>query len=885
MFFKNIHKLLTKRIKKPLWIVVFTLCSAAWITSCSIHETPPGSTQFNVSNNDLSCMDSISAISSDYFAGRATEAATNQVWDCSSHALDVFTQKVKGATPGIYRNVELRGFFQRYYIHKVNLTDALMNATGDLKQILVGGTNTQVTAVEITKIQAIFETLRSVSLSLRPYMPIATTGIQNKPWSELSEDEIDAFSAALNRAATQVGQVFESIGDTYTFDQFRQLIDAIQGSLPSGEDAGSRLSINSIRDHLELVQHAKALFVSPELDVIGAKGRWRTLWSTSGALASMLVKARWLMDTDRLNLDKDIHFPDETLTRGRNLRVISTLFNQFTGLMKQSVSRHNNQIILFDELVSILNLVSDSDLPASKASIISMITPRAGQSYSLVSRVVGGNDFSSDGRAAKGLTSGFLDHVNAAFANWYEAQRFLEALYLTIGNSQSNLGGDLLQSTIFQSGPALKLWQEVYTQSSPEWNKTTLLAAKRTEAGIREIRPLYYLSSSSEVSFPVDNPREAYSFHDLSQVNWMQTAATLVVQGYMDYDPKNPPERAESEDSIGISADEFQNFFNDLKPFGIEIKLFDPIDPNSAPSRFRELDVFTYASNGDNYMSVDEAVEYVAFSFSASARAAINHADISARCQADSAADPNHVILVKVKGDAYGEDLIEPNCYRKYFFPNYQTYWNPMTTAQKFYGGISSAERYSYNYLLETAARKYGYSNTIWVDSSDSQSFIAVLQYIEATFSRYDDKRTGFITEEEAKVALPVFTGVLKKIAAAETPPTILSDTEAGWVFNYMLAHGNVPDTAHHKIKAEIGLLWQALKDKFPILGSYEADRLKLLDIMGALSSASTVPASAATPSPSPSAYPSPSASPSASSTPLPLPSFSPLPSPQPSGI
>jgi hypothetical protein len=871
MFFKN--------IRNQIAVAALTLCSVVLITSCSIHETPPGSTQFNVNNNDLSCMDSISAITSDYFAGRATEAATNQVWDCSSHALDVFTQKVKGATPGVYRNVELRGFLQRYYIHKMDLTDALMEATGQLKQILVGGTDIQVTAVEIKKIQAIFETLRSISLSLRPYMPIAATGIQNKLWSELSEDEIDAFSTALNRAATQVGQVFESIGDTYTFDQFRQLIDAIQGSLPPGDDAGNSLSINSIRDHLELVQHAKALFVSPELDVIGAKGRWRTLWSTSGALASMLVKARWLIDVDRLKLDNDIHFPDETLTRGRNLRVINTLFNQFTGLMKQSISRHDKQIILFDELVSMLNLVSDADLPVSKKSIISLFTPRAGQTSSLVTRVVGGNDFSSNGRTAKGLTVGFIDHVDAAFSNWFEAQRFIEALYVTIGNSQSNLGGDLLQSTIFQSGPALKLWQEVYTQSSPEWNKTTLLAAKRTESGIREIRPLYYLAHSTEVSFPVDNPREAYSYHDLSQVNWIQMAANLVVQGYMDYDPKNPPERATSDDSIGISAVEFQNFFDDLKPFGIEIKLFDPDDHNSAPNRFREIDVFTYSSNGDGFMSVDEAVEYVALSFSAFSKASSIHDDISAHCQADSAADPKHPVFVKVKGDSYGEDLIEPNCYRKYFFGNYKTYWDPMATGQEFYGNISSAEKYSYNYLLETAARKYGYSNTVWVDSADSQSFVAVLQYIEATFSRYDVKRSGFITEEEVKVALPVFRGVLQKIAAAETPPTILSDTEAGWVFNYMLAHGNVPDTAHHKIEATIGLLWQAVKDKFPILGSYQADRLKLLDIMGALSSASTVPGSAAGPTPSA----SPAPQPMAAASPVPL--VLPVPGPAPSAL
>jgi len=718
-------------------------------------------------------MDDASQITSNFFAGSATDAQLNSIWDCGSHALDVFMQKVKGATPGVYRAVELRGFFQRYYIHNLDLTDSFLESVGELKQVLVGGTSTQITAAEIKKIQSLIETLRGITLSLRPYMPISMNGIENKAWSDLSEDEIDGFSTALNGAAIQLAQVLESVGATYTFTQFDVLLQAVQSALPPGQDQDDQTAINSFRSHMDLIKHGKAFFVSPELDIVGAKGQWQTLLSTGGTLASMAIKGRWLLDTDRLSRQKDPHFPDETLTRGKNLQDINVIVNQFTTLLKQSIARHPNQVITFDELVSLINLIPDDVLPVSKASIISLIQPRQGQTYSLVSRVVGGTDASADGRAATGFTGKFVDHLTTAFANWYEGQRFLQTLYGRIGSLEDDLGGDLVSATIFQSAPALQLWEDVYSQNSPQWNKTTALAAKRLESAIRGTIPLYYAQLSSEVSFPVDKTRQAYTFHDLAQVNWIQMAANMVIQGYMDFNPKDPSECAQDDDNIGICEAEFQRFFDDLKPFGIEIKLFDPDGHNSAPARFRELDVFTYASNGDGHMSPFEAIEYVAFSFSAFTKAARIHDDISMLCQADQAADPKHDVLVKIKADAYGEDLIRPDCYRKHFFGNYSFYWDPMVTAEKFYGSLSVTNRDSYNHLLEVAARKYGYTDVVWVDSADSQSFVAVLQYVEATFSRYDVKRTGFINESEANVAFPVFKNVLEKIAAAETPPMI----------------------------------------------------------------------------------------------------------------
>jgi hypothetical protein len=143
------------------------------------------------------------------------------------------------------------------------------------------------------------------------------------------------------------------------------------------------------------------------------------------------------------------------------------------------------------------------------------------------------------------------------------------------------------------------------------------------------------------------------------------------------------------------------------------------------------------------------------------------------------------------------------------------------------------------------------------MDSDDTQGFIGTLQYMEAIFSRYDLKRQGYLTPSDADLAFPVIKRVLEEFSA--NSGTTISDSVAKTVFTFMLDKGEVPDTACHKFASEAELvLWMGQR-LLPFMSNFKADRLRVMQIFGALGESSmSTSCSGATPDPSSSPSPSP---------------------------
>jgi hypothetical protein len=843
--------------KTSLKTVAVTLGVTAFIASCTLRQTPPGGQPLNVNEASLSCMDSLSASIDKYLQGHSSDQDVNDIWDCTSKALTTFTQRVRGQVPGQYSADELRGFLEKYYVHKINLTDDLMKSSGIIKTLIVGGKTDQVSLAEIAKIQDAFETLRTVTLSLRPFMPISTTGMQGKVWKDVSESDMNALTTALDAAALQVGTLFDLIGNAYTFDQFVDLLNAIEGAMPVGTDAGLIQSIESIRGRLPLGQAIKAMLISPSKESISTGSDWKAIWSNTARWTSLAVKAAWLLDPDR-NGDPSIVnplFPTETLIQGKNLALINNIFGEFVQLLDSSMLSRpaNQQMIAFSELNALVDMFKDSDLPINKTSIESIFAP-------LIKRLIAGADFGSDGRAAPGFTPGVLQHLTNEFTDWYEGQRVLQELYSRLGNEDNTL------DDLFNSSTAVTFWQEVQSMTPP-WNTASAAAANRLTVLLKDpkILPMFYLNTPYEISFPMDLKRQAFTFHDVSMKNWLQELSIMMIQGYVEYDSgedkSQPPKRSVWQKSPGVNFNEFTTFYNDLQPFGTALKLFDPDDKNSAKNRFRELDTFTNSSNGDGSMNVSEAVTYLSFDFSDFTKAGRIHSDLASRCPSIPG------------GDKYGQALIEPTCYRKVFFQNISQYLSPIVAGANFLNGLQGADKSQYEYLLEVAARKVGYQEYIWMNSDDTQGFVGILQYIESMFGRYDTDRDGTIDWKEADAAFPVVKNALQQYAA--TSGTNLSDGLANVVFTFMLDKGKVPDTVCHPLKTDVELVSWIAERALPFLGHYKANRLRLAQIFGAIGSQNGATSSCG-PAPSPSPYPTPA--PSTVVMPSPTPSSIPSP-------
>jgi hypothetical protein len=832
---------------------LFTVSAAIVLatSACSVHEDPNATSQFNIKSAQLNCLDDTGAEIERFFEGTATDTDVNATWQCATHALQTFTNKVRGAQTGSYSLEELRVFLTKYFVHNITLTPELTARVGELKQALVGGDVDRVTDDEISELEQIFEVFRANSLKLRTFMPVVMNvkgcekdckwaGLGGRLWKDLSRQDINSFSDILKDGVAELANILQANGKPYSFAQASTLIQAIQNALPcTAEYANTQTTLKSFQSHLSLVAQLKTTLInpvysgdstSPDAPQMLTTGKdWGTVLNTTARWASLAVRVVWFTDADRQAK------MGESMSKGAGLTSIGKYFDEVNSILVDVVTRHPKQLISFKEIEQLIGLIPTDILPASAANIDTVIRP-------LIRRFIGGDDLSATGREADGISLPILGHLHDIFYNWFEGQKFIETLYQKIALQNNDAPDQQYErDTLLKSTAAMQLWNDVQQTNSPLWNSNAKPAAARIRQIISVLRPLFD-GNDGEITFPKNSEGLKYSFHDLSELNWMQTLSRAMIRGYVEKDPGEsrigPPVRANVDSAgtnpdpnagKGVSLKEFSTFFADIRPLGLELHIFDPNTNNAAFSRFREGDAFTYVSDGNGYLDLSETSTLFAFAISAFRRADRIHDDIASKC-------PN-----QPTGDIYGKQLIDAVCYRSQFYGNFATYASgPANTAGynghemdglvNYFNNADPEAKAEFEKDFEVAARDNGYQELVPIDSGDTENFVGIMQYMEAIFTRYDVQSNGWLGPSEADVAFPVFKNVLEEMGRTLNPPQNLNDSTAELVFTYMLAKGEVPSTWD--------AIWWWVEKVLPWT-DYKSDRLKLMQIFASLANAS----------------------------------------------
>jgi hypothetical protein len=819
--------------------LALALILSVWVAGCSFRQNPPANSQFDVKTDQLGCMDKAGAELNRFFQGSASMADVDAVWNCGSDALQAFMDKTHGAVPGSYSAEELREFIAKYFVKQVSLTPDLVKQIGFLKQVLVGGAVDRLTVDEIRRIQSILEVFRAQSQTLRTFMPILPTGSQSPwtgisglRWQDITREYLDHFSDILNTAALEIGGALQESGQPYSFSKLDGLIQALIQAIPQSAEFQDTLnSLNSLHANMGMYAQIKSTLLVPDASLLSNGNDWQDVLSTAVRWAGVFVKLSWYTDDARLTVAA------ETLTQGEGLITLGKIFDEVQSILGGVVHRHSSQLITFEEMNQLISVFPATSLPVSAQSLKLTLPP-------LIQRIIGGNDLGVDGRKALGITPGILKKLQDEFYNWYEGQRFLETLYQRIEKQLNDQAGASYQkSTLLKSDAALGLWKEVEQQTNPQWNSITKLAAARIKILLGTLRPLLK-DDDNEITFPKYDEGMPYSLHDLMAKNWMQSLSRLLVRGYAEKDPGEPqlgiPIRSDVDNwgvrsnpltGAGVSLPEFKVFFGDFKPVGVELKFFSPADSNAAADRFREGNVFTYVSDGNNYLDLDEATTLLAFAISAKYKSDRIHSGIAEQCK------------TSVLDSIYGQPLIDMGCYDQNFFGKLGQYWHPGAQVSgpadelvSYYTNLTPDNQVEFNYLLQVSGRTNGYQVGVPMTIDDTEGLVAALQYIEAIFTRFDINDTGFLNPSEAETAFPVFEATLQEMGEAENPPKKLSATDADLVFTYMLAKGELPAGTLDVI------LWY-LEKQIPVIGDFKADRIRILQIFAALAQATNATA------------------------------------------
>ncbi len=481
---------------------------------------------------------------------------------------------------------------------------------------------------------------------------------------------------------------------------------------------------------------------------------------------------------------------------------LKSLGREGFDLLEEVLERYPQMIIPFENLDRLLEqLFSSGKIMISANRPVPVI--HAQQFLRpLIQRVMGGNVFGPQGRAASGLTRAALERLWQSIEHWHQGQRYIEALFLEAGGSAETKG--LLPAELDHYSEVLQFRFSVESTETAGIYKD---AVERLQ-GIYRTEPPLFVESDTIVTVAGSKAGARHSLAELSTMNFYHQLARLFARGWAE-----EAARASARDdfALKVSQEELSRFVEAIRAIGADVKYLDRGDRLLAEKRFREGSLFTFASDGDAFLSVREAAQLVALMISAKRLSNQMHEDIAGQC-AQGPVDPFDYVT------------IEPVCYREVFFANAPLYWKRLPRLLEDFDGLKEPVLGNFKRSLEMGARKSGFSPAL-MNSSDSEGFASLTQYVEVVFARFDKDQSGYLDINEAHAAFPVFQRSLKEVTC-KRGKCLSSTSDLRAVFTYLLGNGFAPSK------------WQFIRWRYNPFGhSIYANRARILKILSELSS------------------------------------------------
>jgi hypothetical protein len=311
------------------------------------------------------------------------------------------------------------------------------------------------------------------------------------------------------------------------------------------------------------------------------------------------------------------------------------------------------------------------------------------------------------------------------------------------------------------------------------------------------------LDARGALKMGIDSQQAPYDLKSLSQLNWQRLFIHLALRGYA-----RDPSRALR--LIGLSEDEFHDFYKDVRYLGEALHFLDPRqgDPSDSPiwaTLFHEANLFTFRGNGDDIISFDEGVEVTAMVFS---NGAINRAlweQIASDVAEKQKADPGHRYIGE--NDVFGIPMLDAVEFRKGYRAHFAEFYTSLPTLLKQHHelveGKDPKKLEDFFATIERAGQTRG-RNRGMIESGDLDQYSMILQYVEAIFAVYDKDRSGGLSADEIKAALPRFRQEITK----RSPVSWHGVLEAALTYMAKEGHQVQPGLSMHGL----GDLWSLLK-------------------------------------------------------------------------
>jgi hypothetical protein len=753
------------------------------LCGCGLHLGEGAVQKREIRIGQEACMGHIDQVIYRYVHADLTSSETDEFFMCLQKSIKSFQTYVRGDIRDRYSPPELRQFFETNLVPDRKISNDLLRQLMILKATVAGGTPDSLTRAELNRTLEIVETVRQIALVMRPYIRALNPWIALRSAPGESMPPLDESIQALKNNADTLGHLMTGLQRPYAFSDIESLVQEwrrFSKSDPNNDFAAHQWivlwkSFNEFTGGASL----ETILSDEWPKVLYQISGWYTLW----------VRFKYIVH------EEDTFQKDST-------DGIRAFLDEFVDLMDRILRAGNGDSLEYSKLDQvILDLEGMHLLPEGvRASSISRV------SRILFSKMLGSPEINPRDRKFQSIELGAIHRLRSEATMWSNTQNMLLNTYFSRPSEHGNEARKWFR---------LSSVRDVVGESHDSINafvRNLMPDIVSDESGVsdfldltKNLRPLFRQfrieqMTAPRIYFVGDNQLTeeglGYSYFDLSWINFLHTAVRFLFNGYAE----DPQRRL---DLSGVTRDEVQSFYTDLKPLGEDLQVIDPRKKTAGDRSFLEGKLFTYNSDGYDRNDVESNAHYLSFPQSVELISFLISGGLSGRRLYNILKQPG-VCPPKKNGvlDIFGDPTLDTKCSMHRLVETMVDQFPNMPFWQKFFRRLSYDDKFEYlNVLVDSVKDPQSDANVL--EKSDLVALSVVLQYVEAIFTRFDDNQDGILKGPELEKAYPFYKGMIEEVGTKRLCINMDSNKDR-YAFMYILKFHQIPSTGFDALRTAL---------------------------------------------------------------------------------
>jgi hypothetical protein len=779
---------------------------------CSIGESKKAKENLSVeARSNLGCLNGVSEKLSHLTSGKGSVQELDALEQCTVDAVKEFSKLTMGKEKNTFSPAELRDFLQKYYLAEFKVSDRLLGQFLRVKESYFGGTVDRLDAEDLTQFLRITKAVFSVFRDFLPDLPFSLEKL-----NRLSPKAHAQFTRKIENSVQTLTQVMRTESKSpYTFSELEAFLGELDQSLERSRRSSTPGALDALIDRMSLFRSIKATFVGdsnrgeniPLSDV-------KVILADSAILFSAFLKGSRAFSENGMNLSsRDRDFLFSGVNEGIDLLQVLVERHQRNG--GEGIPLKLITKILLDPSIS-FDQKGEEGVPESDIHL------RPGTLSHLV-EVVSSRLLSLEKPGARGksaITQSQIEGIRKVLREWFVLKSWSDF-------SEAGSGFAGRERLVADTAETMKRFQK----SLPlKLSSSELTLLKEYQKFLGNNPALFQEDSETKkpraIIAPEMKDRNFLRF-ELNLYSLLRPLLGTFIRGYAEV-----PDGQRLGRSEGLTLPEFELFVRDVWDLLIDLKFLSKKNRPEldAAKRFREASLFCFSSDGDEWIGVDEASQLILYL-------------AEAKSLSKKVNDLVKVSCLNGDRDEFGVPAIEPTCYRRYAYDfderntESQKIWADFPKLMAYYSSLTESEKADFRFLIEIPARVGGFQEKAWFSSTDTETYAALMRYIETIFERFDQApKDGVLGPAEARLSFPLFRRELSAFRPDLDSATLYA------AFAWMLAHGGEPVTDQmgffRKITNGAQFLWW--KRQGDQKWKFESTRRNLVSIFGVISQSFT---------------------------------------------